>query len=178
MLENLRRRIGLSYARFHFRKHAEVPMRFSDVVTRARRALVMFPDRALDAGTAEMLLRYLTRRFANGSTTVVVREDLRNSLPMTTAARVVTYTQKDLTSWFTPRTALIRRLKSSTFDAAFDLNTEFSLPSAFLCRESGAGLRVSFTKVNADEFFNLQIRTGTAAPGPSYQSLMHCLDML
>ena len=178
MFDDLRRRVGLAYTRFHFRKRADAPMRFSDAVTRARRALVLFPERPLDEGTAEMLLRYLTRRFANGSTTVLVREDLRSSLPTTTAARVLTYTPKDLTKWFTPRSALIRRVKSSTFDAAFDLNTEFTLPSAFMCRESGAGLRVSFSKTNADEFYNLQIRTGSAAPGPSYQSLMRCLDML
>jgi ADP-heptose:LPS heptosyltransferase len=178
MLESFRHRVGLAYARFHFRKRPDEPMRFSDAVSRSRKALVLFPDHAVDAGIAEMILRYLTRRFANGSTTVLVREDLRNLLPPTTAARVVTYSPQDISSWFTPRAALIRRLKSSTFDAAFDLNTTFSLPSAFLCRESGAGLRVSFTKLNADEFFNLQIRTASTAPGPSYQSFMRCLDML
>jgi ADP-heptose:LPS heptosyltransferase len=153
-------------------------MRFSDAVTRSRKALVVFPDRPVDTGIAEMVLRYLTRRYANGSTTVLVREDLRNLLPPMTAARIVTYAPAEITSWFTPRSALIRRLKSSTFDAAFDLNTEFSLPSAFLCRESGAVLRVSFSKNNADDFYNLQIRTAATAPGPSYQSFMRCLDML
>lgn len=178
MFEDLRRRVGLSYARFHFRKRADAPMRFSDAVTRARRALILFPESPLDAGTAEMLLRYLTRRFANGSTTVLVREDLRTSLPPSSAAKILTYSPADLTKWFTPRSALIRRVKSSTFDAAFDLNTEFTLPSAFICKESGAVLRVSFAKTNADDFYNLQIRTGSSAPGPSYQSLMRCLDML
>jgi ADP-heptose:LPS heptosyltransferase len=178
MFEDLRRSIGLTYARFHFRKRADAPMRFSDAVTRSRKALVVFPDRPVDTGIAEMILRYLTRRYANGSTTVLVREDLRNLLPPMTAARIVTYSPTEITSWFTPRSALIRRLKSSTFDAAFDLNTEFSLPSAFLCRESGAGLRVSFSKDNADDFYNLQIRTAATTPGPSYQSFMRCLDML
>lgn len=178
MFEEFRGRIGLAYARFHFRKRADAPMRFSDAVSRSRKALVVFPDQAVDAGVAEMILRYLTRRFASGSTTVLVREDLRNLLPPTTAARIVTYAPREITSWYTPRAALIRRLKSSTFDAAFDLNTGFSLPSAFLCRESGAGLRVSFSKLNADDFYNLQIRTASTAPGPSYQSFMRCLDML
>jgi len=178
MFEGLRHRVGLAYTRFHFRKRADEPMRFSDAVARSRKALVLFPDHAVDAGVAEMILRYLTRRFANGSTTVLVREDLRNNLPPSSAAKIMTYSPADLTKWFTPRSALIRRVKSSTFDAAFDLNTTFSLPSAFLCRESGAGLRVSFTKLNADEFFNLQIRTASTAPGPSYQSFMRCLDML
>jgi ADP-heptose:LPS heptosyltransferase len=178
MFEDLRRKVGLAYARFHFRKRADAPMRFSDAVSRSRKALVVFPERPVDAGVAEMMLRYLTRRFSNGSTTVLVREDLRNLLPPLTAARIVTYAPTEISSWFTPRAALIRRLKSSTFDAAFDLNTEFSLPSAFLCRESGAGLRVSFSKDNADEFYNLQIRTATTNPGPSFQSFMRCLDML
>ncbi len=178
MFEEFRRKVGLAYARFHFRKRADAPMRFSDAVTRSRKALVVFPDRPVDAGVAEMILRYLTRRYANGSTTVLVREDLRNLLPPMTAARIVTYAPTEITSWYTPRAALIRRLKSSTFDAAFDLNTDFSLPSAFLCRESGAGLRVSFTKANADDFYNLQIRTASTTPGPSFQSFMRCLDML
>lgn len=179
MLEEFRRRIGLSYTRFHFRANVDSPIRFSDVVTRSRRALILFPEQPLDAGTAEMILRYLTRRFANGSTTVIVREDLRSALPALSAARVITYSPKELTSWFTPRSELIRRVKTSTFDVAFDLNVEFVLPSAFLCKASGAPVRVSFDKLNADDFFNLQVRTRVVnSPSNAYQSLMRCLDML
>lgn len=179
MLEDLRRRIGLSYTRFHFRAAEDGPIRFSDVVTRSRKALILFPEQPLDPGTAEFILRYLTRRFANGSTTVLVREDLRETLPTLSAARIITYTLNDVSSWFTPRAELIRRVKTSTFDVAFDLNLDFALPSAFLCKASGAPVRVSFSKINADEFFNLQVRTAMAqAPATAYQSLMRCLDML
>ena len=179
MFDDFRRRIGLSYTRFHFRAKKESPIRFSDVVTRSRKALILFPEQPLDPGTAEMILRYLTRRFSNGSTTVIVREDLRSALPALSAARVITYTAEEVTSWFTPRSALIRRIKTSTFDVALDLNVNFALPSAFLCKESGAPVRVSFTKLNADEFFNLQVRTRLIDnPSNAYQSLMRCLDML
>ncbi|OGU68761.1 MAG: hypothetical protein A3C56_11855 [Ignavibacteria bacterium RIFCSPHIGHO2_02_FULL_56_12] len=179
MLARLRRRVGLAYTRFHFRKHRDATVRFSEIVTRSRRALVVFPETSLGGDTAETLLRYLTRRFSNGSTVVVVREDLRRALPATTAARVFTYTEKDLTTWYTPRSELIRRIKTSTFDVAFDLNVDFALPSAFLCMASNAPVRVSFTKSNGDDFYNLQIRALTLADqSTAYQSLMRCLDML
>jgi len=73
---------------------------------------------------------------------------------------------------------LLRKVKKSTFDIALDLNPEFDLFSAFVCRASLAPVRVGFAKENADMFYNMQIQvdTGSGIAG-AYRSLLRCMEM-
>ncbi len=177
MLEGLRLRAGLAYSRFHFRKERDGATRFSSALSRSRRALVILPERPIDPSMLTQILGYLGNRFPSGSTVFIVREDLKSTLPASIADQVQTYSAEDLTSLFTPRSALLRKFKSSTFDVAFDLNREFSLTSAFLCKASSAPLRVSFAKENADTFYNLQVQTHGTGTTSAYSNLLKCLDM-
>ena len=91
---------------------------------------------------------------------------------------ILSYQQKDISTWYVPRQELLGRVKRSTFDVAFDLNVAFVLSSAFLCRESKAPLRVSFSKTYADEFYNFQVNTTASnSLAVAFRNLVRCMEM-
>ncbi len=178
MFDGIRLKVGLMYTRFHFRKVKDPVIRFTESVSRARRALVVLPDAPRDIASVQWIVRALAERFAEGTMTVIVRSDLTTWVKGDGHYQVMTYDRKDITAWFVPRQGLLGRMKRSTFDVALDLNTSFVLPGAFLCRESKAPLRVSFAKSYADEFYNLQVQTKSLnSLALAYRNLLHCLEM-
>ena len=178
MFENFRKRVGISYARFHFRKKSDPLFHFTDAVSRSRRALVIFPEAGMDWESTQSVLKYVLRRFASGTMLLVIREDLVNTISFAPNIKTVTYAREEVNTWFLPRASLLRKLKTSTFDVVLDLNVVLALPSAFVCRETNAPLRVSFAKESGDDFYNFQVQTkGPGTSSGAYRTLMKCLDM-
>lgn len=175
-----RLKIGLLYARLHFRKSKDPVLRFTEAISRARRALVILPSATRDITSVQWIVRNLAERFASGSLTIVASPEQMQWMKNDGGGRyqILSYDSKDISSWFVPRQELLGRVKRSTFDVAFDLNVGFVLQSAFLCRESRAPLRVSFAKSYADEFYNFQVNT-TATNGlaVAYRNLVRCMEM-
>jgi hypothetical protein len=178
MLEGFRRSVGLSYSRLHFRHNRDRMMNFTDALTRSRRALVILPDSALDRESASMLFRYLLRKFSSEGMIVLVRDDQLFTMASSPPMKTLTYSARDINTWFVPRRELLQKLEMDMFDVALDFNIGLSLPSAFLCKASNAPLRISFTKQNGDQFYNFQVhmRKSTGAVH-KYRSLVKCLDM-
>ncbi len=178
MLDGLRFKIGLKYARFHFRKQHDPVVRFTEAVERARKALVILPETVTDSESLQSVLKYLTRRFGAGSILVVSREEFTSSFKGGFGGRTVSYPPEQINNWFIPRGELLQKLKSSTFDIALDLNVNLALPSAFMCRESNAPLRVGFAKPSGDHFYNFVVQTRMTTNAPvAYKNLLKCLDM-
>ncbi len=178
MLDRARRRVGLSYSRFHFRGSRDRILSFTEAFTRARRALVLFPESPIDTDSSTAVLKYIARRYAAGGVVVIIRHDLKSAVSPVPWVKMVTYDKQDVSAWFTPRKTLIQRMKGTTYDVAFDLNVDFALTSAFLCKASNAPLRVSFRKDEGDRFYNFQIQTKGISNNPtSYRNFLRCLDM-
>ncbi len=178
MFDGLRFSVGIRYARFHFRKRRDAVVRFTEVVERSQRALVVLPETAADSESMASVVKYLHRRLGSGSVTVVGREEYTRSLPSSISGNTISFTQEEVNGWFIPRSGLLRKMKSSTFDMALDLNVNLALPSAFICRESGAPLRVGFAKPEGDQFYNFVVQTRMTANTPvAYKHLLRCLDM-
>lgn len=179
MFDGFRLRIGLLYSRLHFRNVGEPAIRFTEAISRAKRALVVLPDGTRDITSVQWIVRNLAERFVDGSMIILARNDQAAWLKTESSqVEIVSYTPEDVNTWFVPRRELLGKMKRSTFDVAFDLNVGFTLMSAFLCRESKAPLRVSFTKSFADEFFNFQINTRpTNSLAVAYRNLARCLEM-
>jgi hypothetical protein len=178
MLNSVRLRIGLWYARFHFRKSTDALFQFTDSVRRSKRALVVLPNSAKDPSSLQWVIRYLVDRFAEGSLVIVARHDLSSWLRSDKRYDILAYGDGDVGRWFTPEGGLLRKLKKSTFDIAVDLNPDFDLFSAFICRESLAPVRVGFAKVNGDMFYNFQIQVGKdAGTAGAYRSFLRCMEM-
>lgn len=109
---------------------------------------------------------------------VLIRDDQLFTMASTPLLKTLTYSARDINTWFVPRRELLQRIETNTFDVALDLNIGFSLPSAFLCKASNAPLRVSFAKQDGDQFYNFQVRTrGKTGNVHKYRSLLKCLDM-
>jgi len=178
MFESLRKSFGIRYASVYFRKKKDQEIRFTESVSRSRRALVIFPETVIDWESTQAVLRYLSRRFSSGSMQLLVRSDFVASIPSIQSLKTITYAPEDVNAWYVPRKRLLRKIKSSTFDVALDLNIQLALPSAFLCRESDAPLRISFAKLKGDSFYNFQVQTNTGSTNPmAYRNFIKCLDM-
>ena len=178
MLDAARLRLGLWYSRFHFRKSKDTPREFTDAIRRSQRALVVLPRSAKDPASLQGIIRYLVDRFSGGSLLIVASRELTSWLASDKRYTVVAYGTEDVGRVFTPGVELLRKVKKSTFDVALDLNPDFDLFSAFVCRASLAPIRVGFVKDNADLFYNLQIQVGKGSGvAGAYRGLLRCLEM-
>jgi hypothetical protein len=178
MFEGQRLKVGMLYTRFHFRKRRDPVVRFTEAVDRARKALVLLPETAIDSESMQSVMKYLGHRFAGGAVMVVAREELAGSLKQSYNGKTITYSPQEINRWQIPRGELLRKMKSSTFDIALDLNVNLALASAFICRESNAPLRIGFAKPNGDHFYNFVVQTRMTTNTPvAYKNLLKCLDM-
>lgn len=178
MLDKLRLHIGTSYARFHFRSARDPIVRFTEAVTEARRPVVFLPEVQAEASAIDDVLKFLADRYHTSKVVLVARKNVMAYVPEHRGFNVVTFDDTELGMWYLPRTDLLRKVKKSTFDVAFDLNIGFALPSSFLCRASQAPLRIGFKKPYADCFYNFQVQT--APPNnltQVYSQLLKCIAM-
>jgi hypothetical protein len=178
MFEQLRYRVGLAYSRFHFRSKASQVIRWTGAFSSARRALLLLPEAPQDSATVQSVLEFFGKEFTPSNLLIVGTVDVASRLKFDRRAQVVTFAPVDMNTWFLPRSELTQKTKKSTFDVAIDLNLELALPSAFLCRESGAAMRVGFKKDHADTFYNFLVQP--QAPkntANAYKSLTDCLRM-
>jgi hypothetical protein len=178
MLEKLRLHIGTSYARFHFRTARDPIVRFTEAISQARRPIVFLPEISAEASVIEGVLKFLGQRFHTSKVVLVARKDVVPYLPDLRGFNVVTFGDEELSTWYVPRTDLLRKMKKSTFDLALDLNIRFALPSSFLCRASQAPLRIGFVKQYADSFYNFQVQTEPSNNLTQvYSQLLKCIEM-
>lgn len=178
MFETTRLKIGIAYARFHFRTAREPIVRFTEAITQARRPIVFLPESTSEASSIESILKFLAQRFHTSKVTLVARKEVVSSLPDHRGFSILTFTPDELDALFLPRQELLRKMKKSTFDVALDLNVRFALPSSYLCRASEAPLRISFVKPYADSFYNFQIQTGQSSNLTQvYSQLLKCIEM-
>ena len=178
MFENLRLRVGTSYARFHFRSAGNPVMRFTEAISVAKQPILFLPEIPEEAAAADIVLKFFAQRFHSSKVTLVARKEILSRLPDHRLYPLIAFGPDELNAWYCPGTDLLRKVKKSTFDVAVDLNIRFALPSSFLCRASRAPLRIGFVKPDADSFYNFQVQ-----PGPStnysqvYTQLLKCLEM-
>jgi hypothetical protein len=178
MFEELRFRVGLTYAKIHFRHHHDRMMNFTDVLSKSRRALVIFPETPLDRESVSSLLEYLLERFSTDNIVVLIRNDRLFSISTAPAVKTITYTQEEINRWFIPNKYALQRIATGTFDVTIDLNVGLTFPAAFFCKASNAPLRISFSKKYGDRFYNFQVQTTSSTNTASlYISLIKCLDM-
>lgn len=178
MLAQFRKKVGLWYSMLHFGRRKDHVLHFTRAISTARNALVCIPESVTDPLLLDEVFEFLTRKFSSNNVILVSKKQFSKTLPTRYGFALITYSDEDLNQWFLPRSELLRKVKKSTFDLALDLNRDFALTSAYLCRESQAPLRVSFTKRHADEFYNFQIQTREQSEEAlAYTNLLNCMQM-
>jgi hypothetical protein len=178
MLENLRLSVGTSYARFHFGSAGDPVVRFTEAISVAKQPIVFLPEIPEEASAVDMVLKFFAQRFHTSKVKLVARKEILSRLPDHRSFSLITFSAEELNAWYLPKSDLLRKVKKSTFDVAFDLNIRFALPSSYLCRASQAPLRIGFVKPNADSFYNFQVQTGPSSScSQAYTQLLKCIEM-
>lgn len=174
MFETTRRSLGYQLARLQFRSKRDAPMTFTASLSGSKRILLVLPLTPVKDSPAPVL-DLLRTRYGEEHCTIVA-EALDNGITaLMPRSEIVRISAQDLTKLYHPPAGLLMHLGRRQYDAAIDLNLDFLLPSAYICKASGARVRVGFTRPAADLFFNLQVQPGT---GPGlYQRLAACLMM-
>lgn len=178
MLEPLRRSLGMRVAKFRFRKQREKVQSFTRLLPSAGTALVIMPLASGPDGDHANVLALFRKHFAPENLTILTaapRDRMERLLPR---SRVITIAQDETSFLYLPRQVVLDRVHARRYDLAVDLNLDFMLPSAYICRESDARVRVGRSGQHADTFFNLQVRLDPSPEkGDAYGRLVQCLQM-
>lgn len=158
VLEGTRRSIGLGLARFHFRKTKDRVIAFNKAFSSARTALLIMPLYRREFLPTVMVIDLLKRRFREEDITIISDDHGRDAVHMLPRSHFIHIIETEISPVFLPRPTLIRRIQERKYDLAIDLNLDFVLPSAYICRKSNAHVRIGFANRNIDAFYNFQIQ--------------------
>jgi len=176
--ESFRRSIGMEVARFRFRKQRNEIISFSRSLSGAHRALVIMPMHRTEPLPVVSLVDLLRRRFPERGLTVVTWGPSLGLMQMLPHSQFIRILETEINPFFLPRRETMRRIESTAYDVAIDLNLDLVLPSGYICRESNARVRIGFAGSQSDLFYNFQIRRNPSAGRRDvYDRLAACLAM-
>jgi ADP-heptose:LPS heptosyltransferase len=176
-LESLRQSLGITLARWRLRKMHDDVIPFTTAVSSARRALLIMPLVRQDMLPVLKVVEMLKARFRAENITVVTGDyglEIARMLPRSQFIRLL---KQQITIVYHPRAHFLKSLAGGRYDLAIDLNLDLILPSGYICKASGARVRVGFCHAHADTFYNFQIK-----PDPTlgrkliYERLVQCLE--
>jgi hypothetical protein len=176
MFDSARRSIGLRLARFTFRSKPDQTMTFTGALTAGKHVLLVLPLVPTQHSTGA-IIELVRSRYGDDHITVVA-DALDNGITaLMPHSEILRISAQQVTRFFHPPGALLQRIAGRPFDIAIDLNLDFLLPSGYICKASGARVRVGFARPGADLFFNLQVQTGNTQGSSVYERLASCLKM-
>lgn len=179
MLERPLTIIGLQFARFQFRSDFDKPQEMTKFFTGARNALVLMPrgyDNAILAGNA--LYKY-RKELEHLHLTIIHTGTRETSLSSFLHSRIIRINPSDINRFSLPRRSLMQQIFTKEYDVAVDLNLDFVLHSAYICKASRARIRVGFQRSSlADHFFNVHVELKRRrAPQSMYENFAASLMM-
>jgi hypothetical protein len=152
MLESLRRSLGFTLSRFLFRNNRDEVISFAGI-TAGNHALLILPltPSALSPAPVIDLLR---KHFPDNRITIVTDEHDSAVGALLPQSEIVRLGAANASRFFLPAPDITRAVKARRYDVAIDLNLDFLLPSAYICKASNARVRFGFARTGADVFFN------------------------
>lgn len=170
--------LGLQVARFRFRKAQEPIIAFTNALSSAHHALLIMPLNRAQRFPAVSVMEMLTKRFAEENITIITAEDDYQTARLLPHSPQVRLLVNEFNLFYLPHHDLIERIGTHQYDIAIDLNLDFVLPSAYICKASKARVRVGFTRKHSEKFYNLTVRLDpTLDPRGVYDRLVKCLQM-
>jgi hypothetical protein len=178
MFEETRKKIGVSLAKFHYRKQEYQPVKFSRFFSNARSAVVILPVERSARSMAIPFLRSLQNKFRGNKLTLVSYDNSKDLSGQLGQCTVFPLREEAISIFDLPKKQAIGSLFKQKFDVAFDLNIPLVVSAAYICRGIDAPLKVGFSKENADLFYNFQFTTAPHKnPQARYAQLLRTLDM-
>jgi hypothetical protein len=176
MFESARRSIGYQLARFTFRSKRDESMTFTGSLAASKQILLVLPFVPTQHSTGPVI-ELLRSRYGEDHITVVANALDNGITALMPHSEILRISAQQITRFFHPPAALLQRISGKKFDAAIDLNLDFLLPSGYICKASGARVRVGFARPGADLFYNMQVQTGGTNGSGIYERLATCLKM-
>jgi hypothetical protein len=179
MLQRTFSLVGLQFAKFQFRSDFDTPQDLTNFFTGAKNVLVTMPrgyDNAVHAGNA--LHKY--RDALNHLHLTIIHTGTRETnLSSFLHSQIIRITPADINRFSLPSRALMQRIFVRQYDVALDLNLDFVLHSAYICKASRAKVRVGFQRSPlADMFFNVKVELAERrAPQTMYERFAAALMM-
>jgi hypothetical protein len=178
MLEEAFAFVGLQVARLQFRTDLDVVQPMTEFLKDAQNVLITLPtgyDNSILAGTA---IRAYRDRLSHLHLTVVNNSTRATPLSEFPRSEVVRIDSSDINRFSLPRRQLLKRIMTRPFDVAIDMNLDFVLHTAYICKVSRARVRVGFAHSAADMFYNVQLKLNAQrSPQALYESFAAALAM-
>jgi len=178
MFEGALAYIGLQFTKFQFRSDIDQVQPMTDFFRGAQDVLITLPigyETAILAGNA---LREYRDQLKHLNITVVHNSTRATSLTEFPKCEVIRLDPIDINRFSLPTKTLLRRIYTRQFDVAIDLNLDFVLHTAYICKASRAKVRVGFVNPVSDIFFNVQLNLNKQrTPQAIYEKFAHCLAM-
>jgi len=177
MLTGVRRSIGLRLSRFRFRHSQNPVLSFTRAFSEAHEVLVVMPLDRSQLLNSVLMIELLKKSFKEENLTFVTGENDQELRRMMPRSQFINLFDSDITPLFLPRPVLLQKVQRKSYDLSLDLNLDFLLPSAYICKASNARVRIGIAREGADVFFNFQMRPGTGvAVRDAYDRLAACLQ--
>lgn len=176
MFESARRSLGYQLARFTFRSKRDEAMSFTGSLAASKRILLVLPFAPTQQSTGP-IIELVRARYGEEHITVVADARDNGITALMPRSEILRINAQQVTRLFHPPASLLQRMAGKKYDAAIDLNLDFLLPSGYICKASGARVRVGFARPGADLFYNMQVQTGGTQGASVYERLATCLKM-
>jgi hypothetical protein len=167
MFESVLAYLGLQVAKFQFRNDFDQVQPMTKFLRGAQNVLIIMPvgyEYAVIAKEIHITVVHNSTRetaLANFPRCVVVRLD-----------------PPDVNKFSLPTKVALQRILTREYDVAIDLNLDFVLHTAYICKASRAKVRVGFTSPVSDVFFNISINLNKQrTPQVVYEKFAECLAM-
>ncbi len=178
MIESALAYMGLQLAKFQFRTSGGDVQLMTDFFRSARHVLITLPTRYEDAVMASDALRPIRAKREDLQLTIIHTSTRSTSLADFPNCEVIRIDPSDISRFSLPKKNFLKRVLHRHYDVAIDVNLDFVLHTAYICRASRAYVRVGFAHDTADAFFNVQLKFDKhQTPQILYRQLATCLSM-
>jgi ADP-heptose:LPS heptosyltransferase len=175
-LEHLRHTFGVQLAKWRFRKAQDDVVSFTSAISSAQRVLLIMPLTTEDLLPTLQVLEMVKSQFARENITVITGDRGVEAVRLLPHSHFIHLLKAQVSPFYLPRADFVSNLTQRRYDLAIDLNLDLVLPSGYICKVSGARIRVGFCHNYADVFYNFQVK-----PDPTlgrrliYDRFVHCL---
>jgi hypothetical protein len=178
MLERLRKTVGVQYSRWHLRNVRNPVQEFTDFFRRSKSFLIVLPEGYEEAHIAGNSLKKLFDMLKDIDLTVVTSGIRGTVLSDRHHSHVVRLDRADLNRFFLPRKSVLRRICNRSYDVALDMNLDFQLHAAYICKASRAPFRVGILCPPGEHIFNVHLNLRPSQPPQQmYSQFIRCLAM-
>jgi len=176
MLEPLRRTLGVQLSRWHFRRMPNAIISFTGSLSSGGKALLILPLTPT-AQSPALVIDLVRAKYPDDRLTIVAEEHDTGAAVLLPRSTIIRVSPRQIDWLFRPSVEITQRIAGTTYDLAIDLNLDSLLPSAYICKESNARVRIGFARDGADLFYNFQMQPAAGRDGALYDRLAACLKM-